>query len=182
MGISFAIAKLIDFADRMPALQASRNPFALVTLAHLYTQRTQGNAADRFAAKWGLTKLLFQRGWGKKRIIILFKAINWMMTLPAELETRYWESIRRMQKEGAMEWISPFEQVIMDKGIKQGLKQGLIQGREEGAALLLEKVLTKRFGPLPQTARRKLANANLKQLTKWGAAATKAQTLKEVFS
>jgi predicted transposase YdaD len=116
----------------------------------------------------------------------LFKAINWMMTLPVELEERYWQSVHRMQQEGHMEWISPLEQVIMKKGLEQGReqgrKQGLKQGREEGAAILLAELLTKRFGPLPPGTRRKLARASLDQLTQWGAAAADAQTLKEVFS
>lgn len=98
MGISFAIAKLTDYADRAAMLKASRNPFALVTLAHLYTQQTGQNASDRYTAKWQLTKLLFQRSWSKKRIIVLFKAINWMMTLPVELEERYWQNVRRLER------------------------------------------------------------------------------------
>jgi len=185
MGISFATAKLADYAGRDAMLTASRNPFALVTLAHLYTQRTRQNVAERYAAKWRLTKLLFQRGWSKRRIIILFKAINWMMTLPLELEERYWQNVRRLERERKMEWISPLEQVFIDKGwkrgVKQGVRQGLERGREEGAAILLEKQLTHRFGPLPQSARRKLAKADLQQLAAWSEAAFNAQTLKQVL-
>lgn len=194
MGISFAIAKLTDYAGRSAMLQASRNPFALVTLAHLSTQGTRQDAAARFAAKWQLTKLLFQRGWSRRRIIVLFKAINWMMTLPVELEERYWHNVHRLERERKMEWITPLEQIFIDKGwkkgvkhgLKQGLEQGLEQGREEGAAIgaavLLEKQLTRRFGPLPQSARRKLAKADLQQLAAWSDAAFDAQTLKQVFA
>lgn len=38
MGISFATAKLLDYASRED-LESSQNPFALVTLAHLRTQQ-----------------------------------------------------------------------------------------------------------------------------------------------
>jgi len=174
MGISFAIAKLSDFAGQFDMLSASRNPFALVTLAHLCTQQTRQNVEDRFAAKWQLTKLLFQRGWSKKRIIILFKAINWMMTLPVELEERYWRNIRSLERERNMEYISSLEQMLIDKGVKRG--------REEGAAMLLEEQLSHRFGPLSQTTRRKLAKANLEQLTAWSKAVFDAETLQQVFS
>ncbi|HEY0586074.1 MAG TPA: DUF4351 domain-containing protein [Pseudoduganella sp.] len=182
MGISFATAKLLDYANCMDELRNSRNPFALVTLAHLYTQQTRKNADARFAAKWQLTKLLVQRGWSKKRIIILFKAINWMMTLPVPLEERYWKSVRKLERERKMEWISPLEQILMKKGLQKGIQQGLEQGREEGAAMLLEKILTQRFGPLPPTTRRKLAKASLEQLAAWGAAVPEARTLKQVFA
>jgi len=182
MGISFAIAKLSDYADRINMLKASRNPFALVTLAHLFTQQTRQNADDRFAAKWQLTKLLFQRGWGKRRIIILFKAINWMMALPLDLEERYWRNIRLFELERKMEYVSSLEQMFIDKGEKEGLAKGLAKGRTEGAAILLAEQLTHRFGPLSQTTRRKLAKANLEQLTTWSKAAFDAQTLKQVFN
>jgi len=71
------------------------------------------------------------------------------MTLPVPLEERYWKSVRRLERERKMEWISPLEHVLMKKGLQKGIQQGLEQGREEGAAMLLEKILTQRFGPLP---------------------------------
>lgn len=190
MGISFATAKLSDYADQIDALKASPNPFALVTLAHLYTQQTRQDADERFAAKWKLTKILFQRGWSKRRIIVLFKAINWMMTLPVDLEERYWRNVHLWEKKRKMEWISSLEQMLIDKGvkkgvtlgIKQGLEQGLAKGRAEGAALLLEQQLTQRFGPLSQSTRQKLAKASLEQLTSWSKASHGAKTLKQVFN
>lgn len=198
MGISFAIAKLSDYAEQLDKLKSSRNPFALVTLANLCTQQPRQNANDRYAAKWQLTKLLFQRGWSKKRIIVLFRAINWMMTLPVDLEERFWRNVRQLERERKMEWISPLEQMFIAKGekrgIRKGLKQGLEQGlekglekgiaigREEGAALMLEEQLTQRFGPLSQTTRRKISKASLEQLTLWSKAVLHAQTLKQVFS
>ncbi|XLZ68446.1 DUF4351 domain-containing protein [Massilia sp. SR12] len=171
MGITFASVKLLDYADRIDQLQASRNPFALVTLAHLYTQRTKHDAASRYAAKWRLTKLLFQRGWSRKRIIILFKAINWMMTLPAELENRYWQAVRKLEQERKMEelrleYVSTLEQMWL----------------RQGATMVLQQQLTERFGPLSLTNQRKLANATLDQIAAWSKAVLNAQSLKQVFS
>ncbi|VFN05826.1 MAG: hypothetical protein BECKG1743D_GA0114223_112181 [Candidatus Kentron sp. G] len=37
--LEFPIAKLIDYADRAESLEASANPFALVTVAHLRTRQ-----------------------------------------------------------------------------------------------------------------------------------------------
>lgn len=89
-----------------------------------------------------------------------------------------------------MEWISPFEQSCIEegmqkglkKGLKQGRAQGLEQGRKEGAAALLERQLTRRFGPLPQTVRDKLAKASEAQLGAWSDALLEAQSLKQVFA
>lgn len=178
MGISFAVTKLQDYAGQEDALAASRSPFALVTLAHLRTQQTRHDPDQLFAAKWQLTKLLYQRGWSKRRIIVLFKVINWMMTLPEPHQARYWRAILKLEKERKVEWISPLEQSFMDKGLLLGRKEG----RKEGAAELLEKQLIQRFGAVPVAVRRKLANASEEQLAAWGAAVLEAPSLKLVFA
>lgn len=105
-----------------------------------------------------------------------------MMTLPVELEQRYWQAVRQLERERKMEWISPLEQIFIDKGLQIGMKRGLEQGREQGAALLLEEMLTERFGTLPLATRRKLAKASLQQLRAWSKAVLNAQSLKEVFA
>ncbi|MRW85975.1 DUF4351 domain-containing protein [Pseudoduganella sp. FT26W] len=182
MGISFATAKLLDYAAKSDALMNSHNPFAWITLAHLRTQQSRHDPDQLYAAKWKLTKLLYQHGWSKKRIIVLFKVINWMMVLPDQHQQRYWRAVLKMEKERKMEWITPLEQSFMDKGLQKGLKKGLEQGRREGAMALLERQLVRRFGPLPQRIRNKLTKANEEQLGAWGDALSEAESLKQIFS
>lgn len=195
---SFATAKLLDYADQTDKLMKSHNPFALVTLAHLRTQQAGRDPDALLAAKWQLTRLLYQHRWSKKRIIIFFKVINWMMALPKPHQDKYWRALRNLEKERKMEWISPQEQSFMDKGwekgLKKGLKQGLEkgletgrqdgleQGRKEGARALLERLLTRRFGPLPKTVHGKLAKASLAQLEAWSDVLPEAESLKQVFA
>jgi len=45
----------------------------------------------------------------------------------------------------------------------------------------LERQLTRRFGPLPQSARKKLAEAGNEQLAAWSDALLEAQSLRQVF-
>jgi flagellar biosynthesis/type III secretory pathway protein FliH len=84
-----------------------------------------------------------------------------------------------------MKWISPLEQSFIDKGVQlgleQGLEQGLERGRQEGAAVVLERLLEQRFGPLPQTVRKKLAQADLARIQAWCDALPEAHSLKQVF-
>jgi hypothetical protein len=193
MGISFAVAKLLDHADRTDTLLASHNPFAWVTLAHLRTQQVRNKPDKLYAAKWRLTKLLYQHGWRKARIIVLFRVINWMMVLPAPQQKRYWQAVLQLEQERKVEWITPLEQSFMDEGWQKGLKkgreegrqegreQGQEQGRKEGAAALLERQLVRRFGPLPTAARNKLAKASLAQLETWSDALPDAPSLKHVL-
>lgn len=194
MGISFTTAKLLDFADRTDQLLVSRNPFALLTLAQLQTRAAHGDPAELFAAKWQLTQLLYQRGWSKRRIIALFKAINWMMTLPEHWQERYWQHIRELEGRNAMELLNPLEQWFFDKGHKQGLQEGLqkglLEGREKGAQLerdlsavqLLERMLDQRFGPLSDATREQLHNASLDQLLAWGDALASAKSIDEILA
>jgi hypothetical protein len=176
MGISFATAKLLDYASRED-LESSQNPFALVTLAHLRTQQAHHDPDRLYAAKWHLTKLLYQHRWSKARIIILFKVINWMMVLPQVQQKRYRQTVFRMKKErkmtNPMKWITPLEEMILDEGLERG--------RKEGAAAVLERLLTRRFGPLSKTNQRKLAKASVEQLTSWSDAVLDATSLTQVF-
>jgi hypothetical protein len=156
---------------------ASHNPFAWVTLAHLRTQQARHDPDQLYAAKWQLTTLLYEHGWSNRRIIVLFKVINWMMTLPAPQQGHYWRGVFQLRKEHKMElnmrrpleWVTPLEEMFMEKG------------RQEGAAALLQRQLARRFGPLSQTNRKKLAKASLEQLEAWSDALPEAQSLKQVF-
>ena len=195
--IGFNAAKLLDYADRSDALLASHNPFALITLAHLRTQQARHNADALYAAKWQVTRLLYQHGWSKRRIIVLFDVINWMMALPESHQQQYWRAISRLERRKKMKWISPLEQSFIDKGWEKGLKKGrqeglekglekgiekgIEKGRKEGAAALLERQLTRRFGPLPRTVRNKLAQASVAQMGIWSDALAEAESLKQVF-
>ncbi len=176
MGISFATAKLLDYASRED-LETSPNPFALVTLAHLRTQQAHHDPEKLYAAKWHLTKLLYQHRWSKERIIAMFKVINWMMALPETQQNRYRETVFQLKKEhkmtNPMKWITPLEEMILGEGLERG--------RKEGAAVVVERLLTRRFGPLSKTSQRKLAKASVEQLTAWGDAVSDAASLKQVF-
>jgi hypothetical protein len=69
-----------------------------------------------------------------------------------------------------MEELTPLEQDFLDAGIKRG------------AAAILERQLTRRFGPLPKTVQKKLAAAELEQLNSWGDALLDARSLRQIFN
>ena len=69
--LNFPTAKLLDYAAHQDQLYSNSTPFALVTLAHLLTQATRQDINARFAAKWKLVQLLYQRGWDKQQVIEL---------------------------------------------------------------------------------------------------------------
>jgi hypothetical protein len=180
-GFWFTMAKLLDYSSDTDALEASHHPFSWVTLAHLRTQQAHHDPDVLYAAKLHLTRLLFKHRWKRRRIIVLFNVINWMMALPELHQRRYWQAALRLEKEHNMKLLNPLEQMLFDDNREKGRREGLEQGRAEGAAALLERLLVQRFGPLPKTVRSRLAKSSVAQIEAWSDALATAESLKQVF-
>lgn len=65
-------------------LGSDTNPFATVVLAVLYALKTKTDEEQRFKFKQKLSRLLFEKGWDRKRIIELFYYIDNIITLNDE--------------------------------------------------------------------------------------------------
>jgi hypothetical protein len=89
----FPAVKLLDYAAQEAALEANLNPFALVVLAHLKTQETHQEPEARRAWKVRLIRGLYERGLDKEAVRQLFRLIDWMMDLPAELDEHFWQEV-----------------------------------------------------------------------------------------
>jgi hypothetical protein len=74
-------------------------------------------------------------------------------------------------------WAREYEQKGIDKGIAQGIDKGIAQGE----ALLLQRLLARRFGPLPSAVVAQLGAATTEQLERWGDRVLDAASLDEVF-
>ncbi|MFH0726560.1 MAG: hypothetical protein V2B19_09480 [Pseudomonadota bacterium] len=77
-------------------------------------------------------------------------------------------------------------QWIRDKGFQEGKLEGKLKGKLEGelkgARILLERVLTRRFGPLPDWGRDQLAGATLDQLNRWADRVVDADSIQAVLA
>jgi flagellar biosynthesis/type III secretory pathway protein FliH len=69
----------------------------------------------------------------------------------------------------------------LSQGLNQGLSQGLSQGRQQGQLELITRLLTRRFGALPDWARARLQAAHADQLEQWADRVLDAATLEAVF-
>ncbi|AQR66100.1 cytosolic protein [Aquaspirillum sp. LM1] len=176
--LCFPVAKLLDYTQDQAGLYANPNPFALVTLAHLLTQATRQDMNARFAAKWKLVQLLYQRGWDKQRVIDLFSVMDWMMRLPEQLKRSLWHNIEVLEEQEKMRYVTSVEQLYSEKW----MQQGLIQGRAEGEAYALQRLLQKRFGPLSEDVLARLQTARVDELELWLDRALDADTLAGVFA
>jgi hypothetical protein len=183
--LRFGMAKLMDHEGRLEQLQDDPNPFALVTAAHLLTRRTRGNDEQRYEAKLRLIRLLYRQGWQRQQVLDLLAVLDWMMRLPLHLRDRLWHDIDDFDAEKRMGYVTSFEQIGIEKGIEKGIERGLETGLRRGELLgqaaLLERQLTRRFGPLQPEHRELLTHATREQLETWGDRILDAPSPGEVF-
>lgn len=68
-----------------------------------------------------------------------------------------------------------------DQWAQQYEQKGMQAGIEKGEALVLQKLLTKRFGPLPADRSAQIGAASAAQIDVWVDRVLDAQSLDEVF-
>jgi hypothetical protein len=140
----FPIVKLVDFQN--PAhradLEESASPFATVVLAHLAALETRQDMARRGQTKVALTRRLYARGYSRQDIVELYRPIDWLLALPAELEEWAWQEISQLEEERQMAYITSAERIGRRIGREEGLREGLLAG--------IELALTVKFGDAGQ--------------------------------
>jgi predicted transposase/invertase (TIGR01784 family) len=67
------------------------------------------------------------------------------------------------------------------EGRVEGRFEGRLEGRVEGEAALLLRLLERRFGPLPESARQRIAAADAETLLVWGERVLDARALEEIW-
>jgi hypothetical protein len=145
--LEFPAVKLLDYRERWTELEQSHNPFAVLAMAHLHTQATRRKPDERYTLKWALTRRLYERGYSREDIRLLFHFIDWLMVLPPELAQQFGQRLIEYEEEQKMPYVSSVEKMIIERSQKQGLQQGLQQQRRTDVI----EVLQIRFKELPQT-------------------------------
>jgi hypothetical protein len=115
---SFPITKLVDYKQHQPELEASSNPFAVVVQAHLAAQATKGIKSQqrRKTLKFQLVIKLYEKGYSRQEVIDLFRFIDWVLTLPANLETAFRTDLTTYEGEKQMAYISSIERLSKAEG------------------------------------------------------------------
>ncbi|MEZ4528854.1 MAG: hypothetical protein R2941_23325 [Desulfobacterales bacterium] len=124
---SFPCVKLLDYRKKRKQLEVSQNPFAVAVMAHLKTLETRKDKQSRLNYKLALSKNLYRHGWTKDDIIRLYRFIDWIMVLPAEMENIYHEKLMEYEREVNMQYITTAERIGMEKGMEKGILLGSLQ-------------------------------------------------------
>lgn len=154
---SFQIAKLLDYEED-ELLKISNNPFSIIVQAHLAAQATKSRTRqqNRRQQKYNLTIMLYERGWSKQEIIDLYRFIDWVLTLPPELEESFRQDITNYEREKNMPYISTIE--------RMGKAEGKIEGKIEGRVDLIALLLAQQLGTLSGETIEDLKKVPIEQL------------------
>ena len=148
----FTTKKLLDYD--LSELQNSSNPFAIIAEAHLKAQETRKKPEQGYRNLLRIAKNLMMRGLSQEEVLELLHLVEWLFTLPNELELKYKQEIDEFQKENKMSYVSIFEREGIKQGIEQGLQQGiqqgLQQGLQQGEAALVLRQLNRKVGELDE--------------------------------
>ncbi|QXE23634.1 hypothetical protein B6N60_02324 [Richelia sinica FACHB-800] len=157
VSLDFPIAKLLDYEPSWSSLENSKNPFAIVVMAHLKSKATKRNPENRLQWKLSLVRLLLESGFSRQDIRQLFRFIDWIMVLPEELAINFKTEIRSYEEARKMRYVTSIERLAKQEGIEEGLQEGrqlgLELGIQEGILQMgrdnLIEVMETRFGELP---------------------------------
>jgi hypothetical protein len=154
MRLDFAIAKILDYEPRWEMLEQSSSPIAIMLMAHLKTQATTSNLDERLQWKWTLARSLFEKGYTRDDVVLLFRIIDKMMALSAELQQGFKQQVAIYQEERKMPFLSTIEEDAMAVGIERGMEQGIQQSLRDNIKVVLET----RFGEVPSEITEALGN------------------------
>ena len=174
--IEYPVARIGDFTGRWNELQTSDNPFAVVVMAQLKSLEAKDDNTLKFAAKRELLRGLYHRGFSRQGIANLFRVIDYLITLPREVEDKLQEEMHEIEEGRKEMLVTSWEMIAAQKGRQQGLQEGLQKGLES----LVVQLLTQRFGELSARTRKQLSSLTAPQLEKLGLAQAKFKDHKDL--
>ncbi|NER94004.1 MAG: transposase [Symploca sp. SIO1B1] len=149
--LEFPVVKLLDYD--LDELAQNPNPLAAIVQAHRAAQIARDDVGVGYANKLSLIKSLYERGYGKKDIVQLFRLIDWFIALPKFEEDRLWQEIQTLEENKKMPYITSVERRGIEKGLQQGLQQGLQRGEVTKAQDDIVRILEFRFEDVAQKLR-----------------------------
>jgi predicted transposase/invertase (TIGR01784 family) len=158
------LAPLRNLSAALFQLENSRGPADVQRVVATLVERLQApeqNSLRRAFAVWLRRVLLPARMPG-----VVLSEINDLQEMNAMLAER------------VLEWTEEWKQ----QGMQEGLRQGMRQGLQQGEALLLRRLLERKFGPLDPVALARLERADPDLLLLWGERVLTAATLAEVLA
>jgi hypothetical protein len=122
MEFRFPVIKLLDYESDWAGLEASRNPFAVVTMAQLKTKETHNQPQERKTWRYRLTTMLYEQGYGEQDILEIHNFLDWLMKLPEDVEKQFQIELKAFEEAKQMKYVTTIERMAEARGEEQGAK------------------------------------------------------------
>lgn len=159
----FPVVKIIDFeADN---LIDDDNPFAIATRVQLRKIEDMGDDEGRYDHKVSLTRGLYEKGFGKEKIVKLYRFIDFVLTLPKPLAIKFKKEHEKIEEDLRMPYVTSNERLA----------------REEQARDDVLEILEVRFKHIPYELKEKINYCdNVSKLKKLHRQALTIKTIDEL--
>jgi len=128
LNFEFPVVKLVDYQQRLSELEKDRNLFATVVMAHLAALNTSNDRSGRKVQKLALVRRLYEQGLKEQDVINLFAFIDWMMTLPPNLEAEFNREVKQLEARQSMKYVTSIERNAREEGKKETFIKGISLG------------------------------------------------------
>jgi hypothetical protein len=68
---------------------------------------------------------LYELGFEREDVLNLFAFVDWMLTLPLDLETEFLREVEQLEAEREMRYVTSFERVARREGLLEAIELGL---------------------------------------------------------
>ena len=125
-----------------------------IARAQIAALRTAGDPEGRYQAKWQLVRNLYELGYNAQQVQEVFRLIDWMMHLRADLEERFKHELDELEESLQMPYVTSVERIA----------------KSEGGATVLLKLFTKRWGALSEETQQAIRRLPLEEQAALGEA------------
>jgi transcription termination factor NusB len=158
LNFQFPIVKLLDYQQRLSEIENDGNPFATVVMAHLAAMNTSSDRNERKVQKLALVQRLYQQGLEEQDIVNLLAFVDWMLTLPSDLEAEFKREVQQLEAGRRMKYVTSFE------------RSGIEIGKQQEALSMVTRQLNRRLGNLDDALLERVRSLSVEQLEALGEA------------
>jgi hypothetical protein len=130
------IIKIIDYKidpDKKNQLDNSTNLMAMIVRAQLKSHEAKKrDDQNKYAIKRELYKECFEAGYNRDEARTVFKFMDWVITIPEELQNKLKLEIMQLEEDYKMPYIPTYEREARKEGMEEGLAKGRQIGVKEG--------------------------------------------------
>ncbi|CAN0464366.1 unnamed protein product, partial [Phaeothamnion confervicola] len=140
LALKYKAVKLLDFLPRLADLETHRNPFGILTAAHLHALQNGATSHLRGQSKFRLLRnLALHSRLRIDQIRVFMAVVDGVLKLSGSAAQRFLLEYNKFEEDTGMNYIPSFAREAWEKSVKAGLEEGLRQGLEEGRERGLEE-------------------------------------------